>query len=133
MEHKLRKHGRGRVGSLPTAFAAGLAAALAGEAAILAVLALLSRSGSIAEDAMPLFAALGALLGSFLGSFVAGVQAPKLSLPIALGVGAALFVINLAIGTLLPESGGFSFAMPAAYMGGALIAGVLSAVKKGGK
>lgn len=119
--------------SLPMAFAAGLAAASISELALLAILAALTSSGAIAESSMQLFSVICALLSSFAGAFAGALGAPRLSLPLALGVGAAVLAINLAVGTLLPGDEGFSAVMPAAFMGGAVLAGVLAAVKKGGK
>ncbi|MDD6188699.1 MAG: YrzE family protein [Clostridiales bacterium] len=128
---KTRTHRTER--TLPKAFRTGLAVAFIVELVLLSVMAALTSAGVIAESAMPVFSVICALLSSFAGSFTGAVRAPKLSLPSAMGVGTAAFAINFALGLMLPGSEGFSASMPAAFMGGAVLAGILSAVKKGRK
>lgn len=133
MRSNLKAKTRREERTLLMAFGTGLAAAVIAEIVFLALLALLTSSGTIAESAMPVFAAICAMLSSFAGSFIGALGAPKLSLPIALGVGAAVFAVNFAIGMLLPAGEGLTVSMPAAFIGGAVLAGILAAVKKGGK
>lgn len=119
--------------SITAAFGRGLAAAVIAELCLLAIAAALTSGGVAAESIMHILAAVCAAVSSFIGAFLCALAAPKLTLPLALGVGAAQFALNFAVGMLLSEGVGFTPLMPAAFVIGAAAAGVLSALKKGGK
>lgn len=119
--------------SLPVSFGTGLAAAVISETALLALLAALTSAGVIAERAMETAAVVCALLSSFAGAFIGALRTPKLSLPLAAGIGAAALGLNLLLGALLPGEGSLSAAMISAFLAGAIAAGVVAAMRKGRK
>jgi len=119
--------------TIAEAFGKGLAAALIVQLLLLALVAALTSGGVIPESAMCITAAVCAALSSFVGAFICAASTPKLTLPLALAVGAAQLAVNFALGTLLTGGDGFTPLMPAAFIIGAAAAGVLSAVKTGRK
>lgn len=133
MQKIMRNKTRRGEKSVADAFGRGLIVATVGELCLLAIAAALTSGGVAAENIMHILAAVCAAVSSFAGAFICALAAPNLTLPLALGVGAAQFALNFAIGMLLSEGSGFTPLMPAAFIIGAAAAGVLSAVKKGGK
>ena len=119
--------------SLYSAFARGAAVALISEVLLLAVASALTTAGVIAERNMAAAAAVCACVSAFAGAVVGGGRAVKLSLPIAVGVGAAEFAVNFLLGLTTAESGGFAVLMPAAFMVGAIAGGILCVFGKTGK
>lgn len=133
MRRKLKIKTRGSQSSLLTAMLWGAASAVLAEVILLAAAAGLMVSGVMGEGAMRAVCVGCAFLSAFLGALTAAAKTPKLILPTALGVGAALMGINLVVGVLLPEGDGFSPIIAAAFIVGAALAGVLAAMKKVGK
>ena len=119
--------------SLYSAFGRGVAVALIFEALLLALSAALTAAGVIAEKNMAVAAAVCACVSAFAGALVGGRSAAKLSLPIAVCVGAAEFAVNFLLGLTTAESGGFAVLMPAAFMAGAIAGGILCVFGKTGK
>ena len=126
---KLRRGER----SAASAFGVGIAGGFTAELLLLLIASALTSGGVIAEGSAYTAAVICAVLSSFVGSLLGAMIVPKLVLPAALGVGAALCAVNFALGMLLADGAGFSAVMPAAFIGGAVLAGVVGAVKKGGK
>lgn len=119
--------------NLGSAFAKGIIAALIAETLLLAAAAALTYSAAVPQGLMPAAAAACAALSAFAGAAFCGKSAPKLSLPLALGVGAAELAVNFLLGLLIGEKGGLNVIMPTAFMAGAAVGGVLSAMGKAGK
>lgn len=119
--------------SVADAFGKGFAAALIAQLLLLALGAALTSGGVIPENIMHIVAAVCAAMSSFIGAFICALSAPKLTLPLALGVGAAQLAVNLALGVLLAGGDSLTPLMPAAFIIGAAAAGVLAAVKTGRK
>ena len=115
--------------SIAEAFLRGLTAALLAQLLLLALAAALTSGGITAESIMHIVAAVCAAVSSFIGAFVCAVSAPKLTLPLAIGSGVAQLAVNFALGMLLSGGDGFTPLMPAAFIIGAVAAGVLAAVK----
>ena len=74
--------------SLGRSFAKGIIAALIAETLLLAAAAALTYSAAVPQGLMPAAAAACAALSAFAGAAFCGKSAPKLSLPLALGVDA---------------------------------------------
>ena len=129
MKNKMRRTD----GSIADAFGRGMVVSAASELILLAIAASLTSCGIAAESMMHIFAALCAAVSSFIGAFICALAAHKLTLPLALGVGAAQFAVNFVLGILFSDDIGFTALMPASFMAGAAAAGVLSAMKKGRK
>ncbi len=132
MQKTMRSTTRRGERSIGFVFGRGFIAAVAVQLIFLALAATLTRAGTIAESAMPLVSVICVLLCSFAGAFICARSAPKLALPLALGVGAAAFLVNCLPGIFL-GSGEFSPLIPAAFIVGAAVGGVLSAAGKGRK
>jgi len=133
MGKTIRTKTRRREANLGIAFAKGFIAAIASELLLLSAAAAAASAGVIAQSIMHVIAVMCAALSAFTGALVCGKSAPKLSLPLAIGVGAAALAINFLLGLLLEEGGGFTFIMPAAFMAGAAAGGILSVMGKPGK
>ena len=116
-----------------TAFVKGFAVSVIAEIILLAVSAAATSAGIIDQGIMPVPAVVSALLSAFAGAIVCGRSAPKLSLPLALGVGAAELAVNFLLGLLIAEGCGFTPVMPAAFMAGAAAGGIISIMGKSGK
>ena len=119
--------------SIGTAFVKGLIVAHIAELLLLAAAALLTSSGVINQSIMPAAAAVCAALSATVGAASCGKSTPKLSLPLALGVGAAELAVNFLLGLLIGEGCGFTVLMPTAFMAGAAAGGLLGALGKTGK
>lgn len=129
MKAKLRR----TEGSLTEALGRGVLIGIIAELVLLAAAALVVSSAALSEAAMPVLAAICAGVCSFAGALAAVSAASQLNLPVALAVGASLFSLNFLAGLLLPKGGGFSVAIPAAFICGSLLAAVIAASKKSGK
>ncbi len=119
--------------SIAVAFGRGLAVSIASELLLLALAATLTSGGVAAESMMHILAAVCAAVSAFIGAFVCALAAPKLTLPLALGVGAAQFAVNFALGLLFSDGTGFTPLMPMSFMAGAAVSGIMWALKKGRK
>ncbi|MBR6654731.1 MAG: DUF3792 family protein [Oscillospiraceae bacterium] len=119
--------------SIAEAFGKGLFSALIAQLLLLALGAALMSGGVIPESVMHIMAAVCAALSSFVGAFICASSAPKLTLPLAMAVGAAQLALNFALGMLLAGGDGFTPLIPAAFIIGSVAAGVISAVKTGRK
>lgn len=133
MGKTIRTKAHRREANIGTAFAKGFAAAVASELILLAAAAAAASAGITAQSIMNVIAVVCAALSAFAGAVVCGKSAPKLSLPLAIGVGAAALGINFLLGLLLEEGGGFTFLMPTAFMAGAAAGGILSVMGKSRK
>lgn len=119
--------------SIIAAFGRGLAFSVIAQLLLIAVAAAFTSGGIAAESIMHIMAAACAAISSFIGAFICALSAPKLALPLALGVGVVQLAVNFALGILLAGSMEIDPLMPAAFIVGAAAAGVLSAAKKGRK
>jgi len=117
--------------SAPMAFGVGLAAAVLAELLLLVLAATLTSAGVIAEGGMKPAAAVCALLSAFFGGLIGAGRAPRLKLPLALGISVVLLAVNVALGRAMAEGPeGMSLIQIAAFPVGGILSGCLSAKGK---
>lgn len=111
----------------------GAVTGIATEVAIIALLALFTFHSIIEEGNEAIFAMIGALLAAFTGSVLSLRRAEKLLLLSAAAIGAVMELVHLLLWMLINGEVYFSAAITAAVFGGAVIGGLVSAMKSGSK